>query len=412
MNFKFEVPLTKESVDPPVEETDLDTQPPAEDSEVADEYQKNAETTQDVKALAEATGVSQRTAERKTQPARNAQKISLKAQVYEWSDAGIPIKEIATRAEKHRTTIERWLKDRPTMCKNDTTAMCKNDKQAMCKNDKPLSENTDVSDISTSTNTEPPIPPPEERWKEICDMLEFVWLGLTDDMTKPLPASENHQWVDALETALKFIPEDYEHLRPILEDELFKWQPEDATDASEHPAIRNATDRPHQHKRPKPETPEVDPTHKPVPLTEYSKLPIEQARLEYQYCLATANYVGAKLLRDIWEHRDGNVTVTPEKVDDPPPVPEAVGTESTEQSLPERPMIQEIIESLPVSDMLEEIIEPDTEVKDVEPVPSPPENWKQIVAQRYAAGDSLETISAAVHMPPSDVQEVLADQSF
>ena len=64
-----------------------------------------------------------------------------------------------------------------------------------------------------------------EKYKTICDILESVWLELTDNMCHALKPEHIPDWVDTLQWAVKVIPVGYEQQRDILQAELREYQP-------------------------------------------------------------------------------------------------------------------------------------------------------------------------------------------
>ena len=60
-----------------------------------------------------------------------------------------------------------------------------------------------------------------DRYKAICDVVDRVWKGLTDNMKrKTLRATQYQDWVSTLEWAIKALPEGYERQRDIFQEEL------------------------------------------------------------------------------------------------------------------------------------------------------------------------------------------------
>ena len=60
-----------------------------------------------------------------------------------------------------------------------------------------------------------------DAYKTICDVVDRVWKGLTDNMKrKTLRADQRPDWFSILEWAIKVMPEGYERQRDILMDEL------------------------------------------------------------------------------------------------------------------------------------------------------------------------------------------------
>ena len=65
-----------------------------------------------------------------------------------------------------------------------------------------------------------------DKYKSICDLLENVWLDLTDNMKRGyLTPAQKIEWVATLEWAIKALPEGYEIQREIFQDELAEYQP-------------------------------------------------------------------------------------------------------------------------------------------------------------------------------------------
>ena len=70
-------------------------------------------------------------------------------------------------------------------------------------------------------------PTPAEKYQAICDILEKVWLGLTDNMKrKSLRAEQIPDWVSTLEWAIKALPVGYERQGEIFQSELAEYQPD------------------------------------------------------------------------------------------------------------------------------------------------------------------------------------------
>lgn len=70
-----------------------------------------------------ANGDSKSKAYRDTAAPRKKEKDALKQQVYQWNDDKVPIDEIASRVGKHRTTIERWIQDKPHTVQNSQSTI-------------------------------------------------------------------------------------------------------------------------------------------------------------------------------------------------------------------------------------------------------------------------------------------------
>ena len=64
-----------------------------------------------------------------------------------------------------------------------------------------------------------------DRYKAICDVVDRVWKGLTDNMKRD-SLRENHKpdWVEILQWAIKVLPVGYERQREIIETELKTYQ--------------------------------------------------------------------------------------------------------------------------------------------------------------------------------------------
>ena len=64
-----------------------------------------------------------------------------------------------------------------------------------------------------------------DAYKAICDVVERVWLGLTDNMKrKTLRKNQRPDWVEILHWAIKALPVGYERQREIIETELKTYQ--------------------------------------------------------------------------------------------------------------------------------------------------------------------------------------------
>ena len=64
-----------------------------------------------------------------------------------------------------------------------------------------------------------------DAYKAICEVVDRVWLGLTDNMKrKTLRDAQIPEWVSTLEWAIKALPVGYERQRDILMDELETYQ--------------------------------------------------------------------------------------------------------------------------------------------------------------------------------------------
>lgn len=64
-----------------------------------------------------------------------------------------------------------------------------------------------------------------EKYQAICDVLENVWLGLTDNMQHALKVEQIPDWFDTLQWAIKAIPVGYEKQCDIIQYELREYQP-------------------------------------------------------------------------------------------------------------------------------------------------------------------------------------------
>ena len=64
-----------------------------------------------------------------------------------------------------------------------------------------------------------------DRYEAICDILESVWLELTENMQHVLEAEQIPDWVDTLQWAIKALPVGYERHRDIIQAELREYQP-------------------------------------------------------------------------------------------------------------------------------------------------------------------------------------------
>ena len=64
-----------------------------------------------------------------------------------------------------------------------------------------------------------------DRYKGFCDLIDKVWLGLTDNMKrKTLRHDQIPDWVEILQWAIKALPVGYERQREIMETELKTYQ--------------------------------------------------------------------------------------------------------------------------------------------------------------------------------------------
>ena len=60
-----------------------------------------------------------------------------------------------------------------------------------------------------------------DAYKAICDVVDRVWKGLTDNMKrKTLRKNQIPDWVQTLEWAIKVMPDGYERQREIFQEEL------------------------------------------------------------------------------------------------------------------------------------------------------------------------------------------------
>ena len=64
-----------------------------------------------------------------------------------------------------------------------------------------------------------------DKFQAICDVLESVWLGLTENMQHALKVEQIPDWVDTLQWAIKVLPVGYEKQRDIIQAELRGYQP-------------------------------------------------------------------------------------------------------------------------------------------------------------------------------------------
>ena len=76
----------------------------------------------------------------------------------------------------------------------------------------------------TTPKTEPPAiqVSDADKKKVICDVLEKVYLELTDNMNLPQPKAPS-EWVDTLRWALRVMPKQYDKIHEIIADELSDW---------------------------------------------------------------------------------------------------------------------------------------------------------------------------------------------
>ena len=66
---------------------------------------------------------------------------------------------------------------------------------------------------------------PAAVYRAIGDVLENVWLALTDNMQRPdLEPDQVSEWVDTLEWAVEVMPKGYERHVEIIKAELDYWQ--------------------------------------------------------------------------------------------------------------------------------------------------------------------------------------------
>ena len=64
-----------------------------------------------------------------------------------------------------------------------------------------------------------------DAYKAICEVVERVWKGLTDNMKrKTLRKNQIPEWVEILHWAIKSLPVGYERQREIMENELKTYQ--------------------------------------------------------------------------------------------------------------------------------------------------------------------------------------------
>ena len=88
-------------------------------------------------------------------------------------------------------------------------------------------------DVAERPVSEPPVSTAEaslhvtdaEIYKKIGDVLENVWLALTENMTRSYLLPEQvPEWVETLQWAIKVMPEGYERQRDIIQEELRTYQ--------------------------------------------------------------------------------------------------------------------------------------------------------------------------------------------
>ena len=65
---------------------------------------------------------------------------------------------------------------------------------------------------------------PAEVYSAIGDVLERVWLVLSDNLQTDLSTEQVSEWVDTLQWAIEVMPPGYERQREIIKAELDKWQ--------------------------------------------------------------------------------------------------------------------------------------------------------------------------------------------
>ena len=81
----------------------------------------------------------------------------------------------------------------------------------------PITENESVSVQGIEVK-------PSEVYKAIGDVLENVWLSLTDNMQTDLTSEQITEWVEVCQWACAVMPSAYERQREIVEAELHKWR--------------------------------------------------------------------------------------------------------------------------------------------------------------------------------------------
>ena len=63
-----------------------------------------------------------------------------------------------------------------------------------------------------------------DKYKAIADILENVWLELTNNMSKSTLQPEQYgEWVEILQWALEVLPSGYDKQREIIQSELDYW---------------------------------------------------------------------------------------------------------------------------------------------------------------------------------------------
>ena len=65
---------------------------------------------------------------------------------------------------------------------------------------------------------------PAAVYRAIGDVLENVWLVLSDNLQTDLSTEQVSEWVDTLQWAIEVMPPGYERQREIIKAELDKWQ--------------------------------------------------------------------------------------------------------------------------------------------------------------------------------------------
>ena len=65
---------------------------------------------------------------------------------------------------------------------------------------------------------------PAEVYRAIGDVLENVWLSLTENMSRAIQPEQIPDWVETLSWAVEVMPLDYERHVEIIKAELDYWQ--------------------------------------------------------------------------------------------------------------------------------------------------------------------------------------------
>ena len=89
-------------------------------------------------------------------------------------------------------------------------------------------QRADGVDVSlVEPNAEPVVVSAVEKHKAICDVLEKVWLDLTDNASRSyLKKEQIPDWIKLLEWAIKAIPLGFENYRNSIEKQLKGYQTE------------------------------------------------------------------------------------------------------------------------------------------------------------------------------------------